>query len=70
MQKIALKLTLDEVQALLELVDNQLFRVKFIDTKFPGHKGNPEKVKVATSAIRTLREVFNLAKGFKAAGAA
>jgi hypothetical protein len=65
MQNFAVKLDLDEVQALLELVDTQLFRVKFIDPKFPGHKGNPEKLLLATKAVRTIREVFNQAKGFK-----
>jgi hypothetical protein len=65
MKTIALKLTVEEVSALLELVDTQLLRVKFIDTKFPGHKSNPEKLKVATSAVRSLRETFNLAKGFR-----
>jgi hypothetical protein len=65
MQTLAVKLDLDEVQALLELVDTQLFRIKFIDPKFPGHKGNPEKLLVASKAVKSLREVFNQAKGFK-----
>ena len=52
-------------ELLLELVDTQLFRIKFIDPKFPGHKGNPEKLMIASKAVKTLREVFNQAKGFK-----
>lgn len=65
MQQLSLKLSVDEVQALLELVDNQLFRMKFIDTKLPGHKANPEKLRLATSAVTTLRASFSKAKGFR-----
>ena len=65
MKTISMKLTEDEVCGLLELVDNQIFRVRFIDTKFPGHQSNPAKIKIAMSAIKTLRDAFNTAKGFK-----
>ena len=65
MKTISMKLTVDEICGLLELVDNQIFRVRFIDTKFPGHIGNPAKVKIAMSAIKTLRDTFNSTKGFK-----
>ena len=61
---------MDEVQALLELVDNQLFRMKFIDPKIPGHKDNPEKLRLATTAVNRLKESFRNAKGIKAPGAA
>jgi hypothetical protein len=70
MQQIPVKLTLDELQALLEMVENQLFRMKFIDSKIPGHKENPEKQRVASSAVSTLQEAFKKAKGFKVSGAA
>jgi hypothetical protein len=70
MPKIAVKFDLAELQALLEVVETQLFRLKFIDPKYPGHQGNPEKLKVAASAIKSLKDVFVLAKGFKVAGAA
>jgi len=70
MQQLSVKLSVDEIQALLELVDNQLFRMKYIDSKIPGHKDNPEKLRLATSAVGTLRDSFNKAKGFKARGAA
>jgi hypothetical protein len=70
MQQFAIKLSLGEIQALLELVDNQLFRMKYIDSRIPGHKNNPEKLGLATSAVSALRETFNKAKGFTAKGAA
>jgi hypothetical protein len=65
MRTIALKLTVDEICGLLELVDHQILRVRFIDPKFPGHIANPARVKIAMSAIKTLRDAFNTAKGFR-----
>ena len=51
MKKLTVQFTLEELQELLELVDNQLFRMKYIDSKIPGHRPNPEKLRAATSAI-------------------
>jgi hypothetical protein len=65
MKTISMKLTVEEICGLLELVDNEILRVRFIDTKFPGHQSNPAKVKIAMGAIKTLRDTFNNAKGFK-----
>ena len=70
MQQISIRMSVDEVQALLELVDNQLFRMKFIDPKIPGHKDNPEKLRLATTAVNRLKESFRNAKDIKAPGAA
>jgi hypothetical protein len=65
MPRLAVSLSLEEAQALLELVDNQLFRIKFIDSKIPGYKANPEKLRVSTSAVDAVRAVVNKAKGIK-----
>ena len=65
MKKLSVQLSLEELQELLELVDSQLFRMKFIDSKMPGHRPNPEKLRLATSAVNILRESFKTAKGFK-----
>jgi hypothetical protein len=70
MQQLSVKLSLEEIQALLEMLENQLFRMKFIDSKIPGHKADPEKQRVASAAVGTLQEAFKKAKGFKAKGAA
>jgi hypothetical protein len=70
MQQIPVKFSLEEIQALLEMIENQLFRMKFIDSKMPGHKPDPEKQRASTSAVATLQEAFRKAKGFKAEGAA
>ena len=66
MQQIPLKLSLDEIRALLEMAENQLFRMKFIDSKIPSHKANPEKQRVAASAVNSLQEAINRAQGSKA----
>jgi hypothetical protein len=65
MKKLTVSFTLEELQELLELVDNQLFRMKYIDSKIPGHKPNPEKLRAASSAVQSLRDAFKTAKGFK-----
>lgn len=70
MQQIPIKLSLEELQALLEMVENQLFRMKFIDSKIPGHKANPEKLRAGSSAVSTLQEAFKKAKGLKDKSAA
>ena len=63
-KKVSFQLSVDEVQALLELVENQLFRVKHIDRRIPGFKSNPEMLAAATTAVQTLKETFSKAKGF------
>ena len=34
MQQLSVKMSVQELKSLLELVDNQLFRMKFIDSEF------------------------------------
>ena len=63
-------MSVDEVQALLEMVENQLFRMKFIDPKIPGHKDNSDRLRLATAAVNRLKESFRTAKGIKVRGAA
>jgi len=68
--QIPVKFSLEEIQALLEMVENQLFRMKFIDSKIPGHKPDPAKQRVSNSAVNTLQEAYKKAKGFKSKDAA
>ena len=70
MQQISLRMSVDEVQALLELVDNQLFRMKFIDPKLPGYREDPDRLRLATAAVNRLKESFQNAKGIKPRGIA
>ena len=65
MKKISLSLTLEELQALATLADNQLFRVKYIDPKMPGYTIQPKELEVATAAVQTLTEALKAAKDSK-----
>jgi len=67
---LSVKFTVEEAQALLEMVENQLFRMKFIDSKLPGHRADPDKVRVSASAVGILQEAYKKAKGFATKGAA
>lgn len=52
MKKISVSLSLEELQALVTLADNQLFRVKYIDPKMPGYIVQPKELEVASSAVQ------------------
>ncbi|MBZ5580963.1 MAG: hypothetical protein LAQ30_01935 [Acidobacteriia bacterium] len=65
MKKLSVQLTIEELQELVELVDNQLFRMKYIDPRLPGYRVNAVKVEAATSAVKALKDTFKAAKGFK-----
>jgi len=65
MRKISVALTLDELQAVLTLAENQLFRVKHIDPKIPGYIVHPEELQVASSAVQVLAEAVKAAKQIK-----
>jgi hypothetical protein len=53
--KIRIELTADELQAVVKLAEDQIFRVKFIDPKMPGHKRNGEEIQAAESALAALK---------------
>ncbi len=65
MKKISISLTLEELQALTTLADNQLFRVKYIDPKMPGYSIQPKELEVASSAVQALTEALKAAKESK-----
>ena len=62
MKKISVSLSLEELQALVTLADNQLFRVKYIDPKMPGYIVQPKELEVAVSAVQVLSETLKAAK--------
>jgi len=70
LEHVAIKMSAEELRALLEMVDNQLFRMKYIDSKIPGHQKKPEELKLAAGAVGILRDAFNRARGIKARGVA
>jgi hypothetical protein len=63
MALLTVKVSLQQLKSLLEVVDNQLFRMKFIDSRIPGHIPKPEELALATAAIDTLRKTYNKAMG-------
>jgi hypothetical protein len=46
-----------------ELIENQLFRMKYIDPKIPGHRVDAERLGLANSAVNRIREALHKAKG-------
>jgi len=54
--KIRFQLSSEQVKAVAAMVEDQLFRVKFIDPKLPGHKSNLEQLHAAESALVILKE--------------
>jgi hypothetical protein len=54
--KVRVELSAEELKALIKLAEDQLFRIKFIDPKMPGHKGNVEQVRSAESAVAALKQ--------------
>jgi hypothetical protein len=54
MESINLSLTVEQVKALLQISQNQLFRMKFLDPKMPGYKARPGEVEAAESAVQAL----------------
>jgi hypothetical protein len=54
MPDINLTLSTEQVRALLQISQNQLFRLRFLDPKMPGYKARPGEVEDAASAIKVL----------------
>lgn len=65
MKKLTVQLTIEELQTLVTLADNQLFRIEYLDSKLPGNVGNPETLRIAQAAVRVLQDALKRAKGFK-----
>jgi hypothetical protein len=58
MESINLSLTVEQVKALLQISQNQLFRMKFLDPKMPGYKARPGEVEAAESAVQALTDAL------------
>ena len=65
MKKITVQLTVEELQALVTLTENQFFRMKFLDPKMPGYKARPDELKAAQSAVAVIRKALDKEKGYK-----
>jgi hypothetical protein len=58
MESINLSPTVGQVKALLQISQNQLFRMKFLDPKMPGYKACPGEVEAAESAVQALTDAL------------
>lgn len=65
MKKISVALTPDQLEAVLTLAENQLFRVKHIDPKIPGYIVPPEELEIANAAVQVLAEALKTVKQVK-----
>ena len=61
MLQLAVQLTIGEAGALLELIDDQLFRMKFIDSKIPGHWRDGSRVTLSAAAVIRLQAAYKKA---------
>jgi hypothetical protein len=55
MKSISFSLSVEEVKALLQITQNQLFRLKFLDPKMPGYKARPGELEAVESAEKALQ---------------
>jgi hypothetical protein len=60
---ISINLSLEQIEVLVTLADNQIFRMKYIDPKLPGHKPVPEALETARTAVQALQEALKTVKG-------
>jgi hypothetical protein len=60
MKSIKLNLTVDQIKAVLQTSQNQLFHVKYLDPRIPGYIAQPGELKAAESAIRVLEDAIKL----------
>jgi len=51
-----LELTFEELEVLLPLASDQLFRNQFIDTRFPGFEKNIQEIQSARAVIHRIKE--------------
>ena len=54
MQDVTFTLSIEQAKALLQISQNQLFRLKFLDPKMPGYKARPGELENAESAVKVL----------------
>ena len=54
--KVRFELTKEELEANIQFLSDQIFRVKHIDPKIPGNRSNYDQIKVAESALAVLQD--------------
>ena len=57
-----MELTIEELEVLLPLASDQLFRNQFIDKRFPGFEKNIQDIQSAKAVIARIKERLHLAQ--------
>ena len=52
---ITVVLSVEELRAVVSMLDDQLFRVKFIDPKMPGYHADKDRTRAAEAALELLK---------------
>lgn len=65
-RKLAVDFTLAELNVLVTLASEQLFRRQFIDPRMPGYRANDEEITLAKTVLGRLRAIVD---GARASGA-
>ena len=61
-KKLSLELTIQELEVLLPLASDQLFRNQFIDTRFPGSVAHIPEIQSAKAVINRIKDRLYLAQ--------
>ncbi len=65
MTHTSVKFTTAEIELLLSLTSDQLFRIEFIDPRLPGYKSNAADLALGKQLVERLRLAAEHAKGVK-----
>lgn len=53
--KISVLLSVEELRAVVGMLDDQLFRVRFIDPKIPGYQADKDRTRAAEAGLESLK---------------
>lgn len=61
--RVRVEMSVEELQASIQFLADQIFRVKFIDPKIPGNQSNVRQIRAAESALLLLQEALKTRSG-------
>ncbi len=64
-RNVRIELSVEQLQANIRFLEDQIFRVKFIDPKIPGNRTNLEHINAAESALAVMQEALKTCSGPK-----
>jgi hypothetical protein len=66
--RVRVEMSVEELQASVQFLTDQIFRVKFIDPKIPGNQSNVRQIRAAESALLLLQEALKTRSGPRPTG--